>query len=549
MTTPDGVCLRQNLLNEAMTKDAAGGASLPTPPALLAGGAGNVWDALEVQVLRQPGSIAVQMGDRSFSYAEFGSRVRAMAETLQAQGVAAGDRVAVLSENRPEYLEVLFACARLGAIAACQNWRLSAGELNHCLQLVSPKVICVSTRFEVMAGTLCTGDAARLRWPVDAQGLVMPASTPSHAEMPGGEAGLYILYTSGTTGFPKAALISHRAILARMASHIIDRPTSPQAAFVAWSPLFHMGATDFSLATLMRGGKVIVMDGFDADALAQLVVREEIGHLTIVPGVVERFLSAFASLNQPARKVQVVGVMADLVPAAQIAELTRLLGAPYCNTFGATETGAPPASRGLIPVGVAPHRLPKVQSSGCVIRLVDDEGNDVPAGEPGELLLRSATLFSGYWGDQAATEEAFRDGWYHMGDVFRRNTDGTLDFVDRKKYLIKSGGENIYPAEVEQALKRIPGIEEAVVVRQSDPRWGEVPVAVLVVSDPSLSPANILQSCRASIASYKLPRRLVFASGAALPRNVSGKVERLRLERFLSECPSDLSHLPENAFK
>jgi acyl-CoA synthetase (AMP-forming)/AMP-acid ligase II len=136
-----------------------------------------------------------------------------------------------------------------------------------------------------------------------------------------------------------------------------------------------------------------------------------------------------------------------------------------------------------------------------------------------------------------------------MGDVFRRNTDGTLDFVDRKKYLIKSGGENIYPAEVEQALKRIPGIEEAVVVRQSDPRWGEVPVAVLVVSDPSLSPANILQSCRASIASYKLPRRLVFASGAALPRNVSGKVERLRLERFLSECPSDLSHLPENAFK
>jgi acyl-CoA synthetase (AMP-forming)/AMP-acid ligase II len=549
MMTPDGVFLRQNLPNEAMTKDSAASASPAAPNALLAGSAGNVWDALELQIMRQPESSAIQSGGRSFSYAEFGSRVRAMAETLKAQGVAAGDRVAVLSENRPEYLEVLFACAKLGAIAACQNWRLSAAELNHCLQLVSPKVLCCSARFELMASTLCTGDAVHLRWPGDAKGPLMPVSTSSHAETPGGEAGLYILYTSGTTGLPKAALISHRAILARMASHIIDRPTSPQAAFVAWSPLFHMGATDFSLATLMRGGKVIVMDGFDADALAQLVVREEIGHLTIVPGVVERFLSAFKRLSQPARKVQVVGVMADLVPAAQIAELTGLLGAPYCNTFGATETGAPPASRGLIPVGVAPTHLPKVQSSGCVIRLVDDNDNDVPAGEPGELLLRSATLFSGYWGDQAATEEVFRDGWYHMGDVFRRNADGTLDFVDRKKYLIKSGGENIYPAEVEQALKRIRGIEEAVVVRQSDARWGEVPVAVLVLSDASLSPADILQSCRESIASYKLPRRLVFASGAALPRNVSGKVERLRLERFLSESSSELSHLPENAFK
>jgi acyl-CoA synthetase (AMP-forming)/AMP-acid ligase II len=549
MMKPGGVCLQQNLRREAMTKDSAVSAALPAQNALLAGSAGNVWDALELQILRQPGSTAVQTGDRSFSYAQFGSRVRAMAETLKAHGVCAGDRVAVLSENRPEYLELLFACAKLGAIAACQNWRLSAAELNHCLQLVAPKVLCFSARFEPMASTLCTGDAAHLRWGVDAQGLTIAAATPSHADVAGGEAGLYILYTSGTTGLPKAALISHRAILARMASHILDRPTSPQAAFVAWSPLFHMGATDFSLATLMRGGKVIVMDGFDADALAQLVLREEIGHLTIVPGVVERFLSAFKRLNQPARKVQVVGVMADLVPAAQIAELTRLLGAPYCNTFGATETGAPPASRGLIPVGVAPTRLPKIQSSGCVIRLVDDDGNDVAAGDPGELLLRSATLFSGYWGDPAATEEAFRDGWYHMGDVFRRDSDGTLDFVDRKKYLIKSGGENIYPAEVEQALKRIHGIEEAVVVRQSDARWGEVPVAVLVVSDPSLSAANILQRCRASIASYKLPRRLVFASGAALPRNVSGKVERLRLERFLSECPSELSQLPENAFK
>jgi fatty-acyl-CoA synthase len=135
-----------------------------------------------------------------------------------------------------------------------------------------------------------------------------------------------------------------------------------------------------------------------------------------------------------------------------------------------------------------------------------------------------------------------------MGDVFRRATDGTLEFVDRKKYLIKSGGENIYPAEVEQALKSHPSVQEAVVVRQPDARWGEIPVAVVVPNGCSPRPEELQQACRGLIASYKIPRRLIFASAAALPRNVSGKVERIRLESYLSAAPAALTHLPDDAF-
>ncbi len=144
--------------------------------------------------------------------------------------------------------------------------------------------------------------------------------------------------------------------------------------------------------------------------------------------------------------------MADLVPPAEIAEITRLLGAPYANTFGATETGCPPCSSNLIPIGVAPARLSKQQSPFCEVRLVDADDRDVPDGAPGELCMRGPTLFSGYWRAPEVNASDFRGGWFHMGDVFVRNPDGTLDFVDRVKYLIKSGGENIYPAEIERVL-------------------------------------------------------------------------------------------------
>lgn len=507
----------------------------------------NVWHVLEQKIAQHGQEIAIQAHGQCCTFAQFGERVDWRAIDLRSRGVGPNDRVAVISENRPEYLELVFACAKVGAILACQNWRLALGELRHCLALVKPRIVFASERFEQAALAAAPEGTTTVRWSIVDPIHGAPVQTRCTMPADGGERGLFILYTSGTTGFPKAALVTHRAALARMTSLAIDRPMPECAAFVAWSPFFHMGSMDFALATLLRGGKVIVMDGFDADALADTVATEDIGHLTIVPGVVERFITAMRKSGRQTKNVSLVGVMADLVPPHLIAELTELLRAPYCNTFGSTETGSAPASRAVVEVGVTPQTLAKLQNSMCAVRLIDDDGVDVVEGQPGELILRSPTLFSGYWGDTTATAAAFKDGWYRMGDVFVRQADGTLQYVDRKKYLIKSGGENIYPAEVERALRECPGVDDAVVVRQADARWGEIPVAIVVPRQPGVTAREIIDGCRGAIASYKLPRRIVFACASVLPRNASGKVERIRLETFLAKSDASLEWIEEGS--
>jgi fatty-acyl-CoA synthase len=188
----------------------------------------------------------------------------------------------------------------------------------------------------------------------------------------------------------------------------------------------------------------------------------------------------------------------------------------------------------VIDIGVVPERLSKVQSSLCELRLVDEQDRDVPDGEPGEALVRGPSLFSGYWGADDINAEVFRGGWFHMGDVFRRNPDATLDFVDRRKYLIKSGGENIYPAEIERVLLMSPHIETAVVVRRQDARWGEVPVAFVVRRTEALTADDVIALCRGKIAGYKMPKDVRFIADADVPRSTSGKVKRHELEHQLT---------------
>jgi acyl-CoA synthetase (AMP-forming)/AMP-acid ligase II len=265
------------------------------------------------------------------------------------------------------------------------------------------------------------------------------------------------------------------------------------------------------------------------------VGAERLGWLLMMPGMVGSFAGELKRRGTKARGVKVCGVMADLVSPAEIAEITTLLGAPYANTFGATETGCPPCSSSLIPVGVAPTRLSKEQSPFCEVRLVDEHDVDVPDGAPGELCMRGPTLFSGYWRAPEVNEHDFRGGWFHMGDVFVRNADGSLDFVDRVKYLIKTGGENVYPAEIERVLLQEPRVADAAVVRRADARWGEVPVAFVARRDESLTAEELRVRCRASLAGYKQPREIVFIAYDAIPRSASGKVQRHELEKRLRE--------------
>ena len=213
--------------------------------------------------------------------------------------------------------------------------------------------------------------------------------------------------------------------------------------------------------------------------------------------------------------------------------VTRLLDAPYLNTFGATETGFAPASAGVIEVGEIAKTLDKRQSSLCQIKLVDADDTPVRDGAPGELAIRSPALFSGYWNNPDTNAEDFRGGWFHMGDVFRRNPDGTLAFVDRRKYLIKSGGENIYPAEIERVILSDPRVIEAAVVRKPDDHWGEVPIAFVARKDPALSEADLLAQMAGQLARYKLPKQFIFIPEPEFPRSTTGKIMRHLLEERL----------------
>ncbi len=479
---------------------------------------------------------------RSRTYAEVRDRTSRLASFLASRHVTRGSRVAVLSENRSEYLEVFLAVARLGAIVACQNWRLAPPEILHCLDLVEPACVFVSERH---AGVL----PSKYDRHAIAFGDAFEAAIASYPRLPFDVAGdvepedpLLILYTSGTTGLPKGAVLSHRAEIVRNLVTRAEFGVAVDDTFAAWSPLYHMGGAENSLGTLMAGGTVLVVDGFDRAVLADVVANRALGWLLLMPGMVGAFADELEEKNVVAKSVRVCGVMADLVPPADIARITKLLRAPYANTFGATETGCPPCSSSLIPIGVVPSRLSKEVSPFCEVRLVDADDQIVPNGSPGELAMRGPTLFSGYWRAEETNRRDFRGGWFHMGDVFVRNDDGTLDFVDRVKYLIKTGGENVYPAEIERVLMQDERVADAAVVRRPDPKWGEVPVAFVAkraevaATLPTLDAQSLFARCRRELAGFKQPKGICFLAFEAFPRSASGKVQRHELEKKLAEA-------------
>lgn len=482
---------------------------------------------------QEPEAVAIESGAASLSYGGLLNRVNNLARALDRRGIGRGDRIAVLARNRPEYLEIELAAATLGAIAACLNWRLGGPELQHSVNLVTPRIIFAEEGLVARLDGLDLHPHERLLLGRPYEDLVADGSglEPPLAAEP--EDGLVILYTSGTTGFPKAAVISHRAMIARGLVFTAELAISPAESFIAWPPFYHMASTDQGLATLLWGGRVIVVDGYDPDAILRALERHPIGWFILIPGMIEPFIAAFKARSPRIIGVRVCGAMADLVSPKQIAEVTELLGAPYLNSFGSTETGLPPATRALIPPGATPAALSKRQSGFCEVKLVGPSGEQVEPGEPGELAIRGPTLFSGYWGADETNARDFRGGWFHMGDVFRRNRDGTLDFVDRSKYMIKTGGENVYPAEIERVLLSDPRVLDAAVVRAPDARWGETPVAFVARRDESLDAEHLLASCRRELAGYKQPSRIVFIGFDDFPRSTSGKIQRHELEARL----------------
>lgn len=505
---------------------------IPTSTVLSAGQS-SIGSLFHSRVAVNPEHPAIVEGERVVTYAELEDRSNRLANYMMQMGLGRGDRVAMFARNCAEYIEVELAAAKAGLIVAALNWRLGDRELGHCARLVDPKLIISQSDLSETLDRLDLPEHRRAILGVDYEKCL----TSSDSHYPNlaidREDGLIILYTSGTTGLPKGALISHRAMIARAACFTSEMQIPIGDNFIAWPPFYHMASTDQSIAILLRGGTVYVVDGYQCDLLIDLIEQIPMRYFALLPGTVGEFAAAFESRKATVKHIGLCGAMADLVPREDIAAATRVLNAPYLNTFGSTETGLPPGTGAIIPVGVVPEKLSKRQSAFCEVRLVDSEDNEVPIGVPGEVAVRGPTVFSGYWKAEKTNTEDFRNGWFHLGDVMRRNEDGSLDYVDRVKYMIKSGGENIYPAEIEQVILVDPRISEVVVVRKKDPKWSEVPVAFVVSTDPNLKIADILDRCKKDLSSYKQPKDIIFIEDADLPRSTTGKVQRHKLEARL----------------
>ena len=504
-------------------------------PEVMRAGRADLYSIFRTRVPNCAEALAVEDGSNRLTYAELHDRVDRLASVFLARGIAPGDRIAILSHNRAEYLELQLAASGIGAIVACLNWRLAPDELRHCVELVEPVLALVEpglkAAYQDIASTPCLEIGPELESAL--AGARPDARVGTLVDDP--EAGLTILYTSGTTGLPKGALISHRAHIARSMVFAAQLALDPGDGFIAWAPMFHMASTDHALATLLRGGTVVMVDGLQSAVINAALSRHKVGWFVMMPGTLEAFIAERRANPLPVKGIKVCGAMADLVPPHQIAELTGLLDTPYLNSFGATETGLPPGTADLIAPGVVPKTLSKRVSAFCEVRLVDPDGDEVPVGMPGEMAVRGPTLFSGYWNADDTNARDFRNGFFHMGDLFRRNSDGTIDFVDRAKYLIKTGGENVYPAEIERVLLAHPRVVDAAVVRAFDAKWGESPVAFVACVDGGPQAQELMQLCREYLAGYKRPREIRFISFDDFPRSTSGKVQRHVLEARLND--------------
>jgi fatty-acyl-CoA synthase len=465
---------------------------------------------------------------RVLSYAALDRRAAQAASLMASHGIAEGDRVASLCRNRIEFFELLLGCAKLGAILVPLNWRMPPSELDQLVADADPGLLFYG--FEDAEAAAALGRALpAIGLDVDYEERVATAPVGRWRSHWPSDGIWYLLYTSGTTGRPKGVIYTFRMALANHAnigSAIDLRSTDSTANFL---PLFHTAGINLhSLPTLIAGGRVIVVPGFEEEDLVRLLEARRLTTFFAVPAVYQSLLEHPRFATAPLGEVRHWGCGGAPLPD-RLVERYRGLGVRVCNGMGMTETG--PTAFLADPADA----WDKIGSVGkpqllCSVRIVDDEGQDVLDDTDGDLLFGGPGVTPGYWRNEEATREAFTpDGWLRSGDIARRDADGFYYIAGRRKEMFISGGENVYPAEVENVLAAHPAVADAAVVAAPDEQWGEVGRAFIlpIPGVAALDFAELESFCRARLASYKVPRRFEIVSD--FPRTPAGKIRKHEL--------------------
>ncbi len=487
-----------------------------------------------------PDQEAVVDGGRRLSYRQLNRRVNHLARALQAQGLAHGDRLAMLAYNCLEFIEVIMAAAKLGLILVPLNWRLTAPELSFQLGDSGARALIFDPELEGLTQGILEQVSFERLMVLGSQPRLGAAAYEALLELPSdaepvpnrevtSETPIIIMYTAGTTGKPKGAVLTQGNCLYNALSLQVDLEFTSRDRNLVALPMFHIGGIGlFTLPMLYVGGTVVIQRTFDPAQMLRLFQEERITVCLVVPAIWLFLIQSPAFDPASLAQARVLMSGGAPLPLSLVDEYHRH-GIVLQQGYGMSE--AAPSVSTL----AKPWALSKKGSVGRIMfhleaRVAGEEGQELPRGQVGELVLRGPNVMQGYWQRPEANQEAFVEGWFHTGDLARMDEEGFLYIVDRKKDMFISGGENVYPAEVENAIFSLEQVAEAAVIGLPDPKWGEVGCAVVAVkAGQSLAAEEVTTHLKTCLAKYKIPKKVVFVE--ALPRNAAGKV----LKRDLRE--------------
>jgi acyl-CoA synthetase (AMP-forming)/AMP-acid ligase II len=488
---------------------------------------------------------AIVFEERTISHGEFAGRSFKLARALQRLGLGVGNRVAILAQNCPEYLEVYAAGELAGWTTVTINYRLAEPEVSYILADSRPKaIICEAALLD----RLSEATRRELKHIVTfgGPGPDIDYETAVAAEDPvapnievAPETVAYLIYTSGTTGRPKGVMLSHGGQLWSAYVSAIDMGIRPPDRVAVAMPLYHIGAKNTCLTRSVHGCTVVLHRAFRVEPFFKSLQEHQVTETLLAPTMLSDLLDAYPDARRALPLLAKVFYSAAPMPDAILRRAMKALGPIFAQVYGMTESGGP----GCIlhqhqhVLDGSPAVVRRLNSAGqpmtgCDVRVRRPDGSDCAAGERGEIVIKSDGLMRGYWENDAATREALRSGFLHTGDIGEVDDSGFVYVVDRLKDMIVSGGENIYSREIENALASHPAVVEAAVVGGPDERWGEAVVA-FVVRRPgeTIGADEIIDHCLKSIASYKRPRAIRFVE--TLPKLPNGKVEKYKLREPL----------------
>ncbi|WP_442947191.1 long-chain-fatty-acid--CoA ligase [Noviherbaspirillum sp.] len=504
----------------------------------------NLTQGLHRAQQNHPERIATVFGDRQQTFHQMAQRVARLAGALQSLGVRASDRVAMLALNSDRYAEYFQAVWWAGAVTNPVNTRWSVPEIVYSLADCDSQVLIVDDQYlplveQIQERTRCVhtliyaGDRATPPGMLGYEDLIADA-TPVEDAMRGGDALAAILYTGGTTGFPKGVMLSHTNFWIASIARMAEMGGQPGSISLIATPLFHVGGAGRLVGQSIGGNTIVIVPSFTAEGVLDAVERHGVNDLMLVPTMLQMLLDHPAFERRKMATIKRISYGASPIALPLLERTLDLFpGVEFASAYGMTETAASVCGNPPVNHGPEARKSGLVRSVGragygCEIRIVDSDGNELPRGAVGEVIIRGGCVMLGYWKKPAETAAALRDGWLHTGDGGYLDEDGYLYIVDRIKDMIVTGGENVYSAEVENILARHPAVSVCAVIGIPSRQWGESVHAVVVLQTGSQATEEELRAhCRTALAGYKCPKSVEFRE--AMPLSAAGKVVKAQL--------------------